>query len=74
MRTKLGIFLVGLVVVVPVVLAGCGGSAEASGPGEGNYDSWGVHTQDLPDGRTVDCVIWQGYKSGGIDCDWANAR
>lgn len=28
-------------------------------------------TIKLSDGRTIKCVVWSGYKKGGISCDWA---
>lgn len=28
----------------------------------------------LPDGRSVTCVIMDGYESGGISCDWDRVR
>ena len=28
----------------------------------------------LSDGRTVTCVLFGGYKQGGLSCDWSGAR
>lgn len=33
-----------------------------------------VFDQSLPDGRTATCVWARGYKSGGLSCDWENAK
>lgn len=51
------------------VLAGC---AEPTAPGKTD----GVYEVIYPDvnGRKVPCVVWDGERSGGIDCDWAEAR
>lgn len=51
-----------------LLLTGCGSAGDNVG------DKWGTHPQRLPDGRTVDCVVWDGYKKGGISCDWGHAR
>lgn len=32
-----------------------------------------VHKK-LSDGRTVTCLLFDGYKAGGLDCDFANAE
>lgn len=32
-----------------------------------------VHKK-LSDGRTVTCLLFTGYKAGGLDCDFANAK
>lgn len=29
-------------------------------------------TIELPDTRLVTCMVYDGYYSGGIDCDWAH--
>lgn len=26
----------------------------------------------LPDARQVDCVVYSGYKQGGLSCDWSH--
>lgn len=48
-------------------LAGCSGgpSAEAAT----NTDVSGI-VVPLPDGGSVTCVVYEGYKAGGITCDW----
>lgn len=32
-----------------------------------------VRSVKTHDDRTVECVIYQAYKGGGIDCDWDHA-
>lgn len=41
---------------------------------DGNDDDIYTTTVHLPDGRSVLCVEYAGYKQGGISCDWANAK
>lgn len=48
-----------------LALAGCGGDqASKTGPIE----------QKLPDGRTVVCVLYDGYREASISCDWGHAK
>lgn len=59
----------GLAAIAAVLLlAGCGDA------GEGSLNDWNTVEHKLPDGRTVDCVVWSGIEKGGIDCDWDGAR
>lgn len=32
-----------------------------------------VATKELPDGRTVTCLIYISVRKGGLSCDWENA-
>lgn len=49
--------------IIAIFIAGCAGVDTTE------TDSREVN---LPDGRTVTCVVSDGNKSGGIDCDWDN--
>lgn len=59
-------------VLVLVALAGCSSSVEAKETD--TDDSARVIRVESPDGRTVFCVLWDGSREGGLDCDWLNAR
>lgn len=52
-------------------LAGC--SAGPSGDVATNTDVSGI-VVPLPDGGSVTCVVYEGYKAGGITCDWEGTR
>lgn len=64
-----------------LLLTGCGNSANMNGAdkdtavGDGTFGgSLGDYRVPLDDGRTVTCVVYDGYKAGGVSCDWANAK
>jgi predicted component of type VI protein secretion system len=47
-------------------------SCSSSGPEE--QENWSEVTVKLKDGRSINCLIWIGYRKGGPSCDWANAK
>lgn len=62
--------------VLALTLTGCGETAPDE-PGQAPVvvgDGMYVKTVDLPDGREVTCVVYAGYKAGGLSCDWDGAR
>lgn len=65
MRKTIAIALIATI----LALAGC---SEPSGPGatDGSYEV--IHV-DI-DGRSVPCVVWDGYNTGGITCNWGGSR
>ena len=50
-------------------LAGCSAESEAAT----NTDVSGI-VVPLLDGGSVTCVVYEGYKAGGITCDWEGTR
>ena len=68
------------ITVICMALAGCGSASELSTPAHGvrSVDSQcsagaDVFTEcivTLTDTRKVDCVVYSGYKQGGLSCDW----
>lgn len=68
------------ITVICMALAGCGSASELSTPAHAvrSVDSQcsagaDVFTEcivTLPDTRKVDCVVYSGYKQGGLSCDW----
>ena len=50
-------------------LAGCSAESEAAT----NTDVSGI-VVPLLDGGSVTCVVYGGYKAGGITCDWEGTR
>ena len=70
------------ITVICMALAGCGSSSEPSTPAHAvrSVDSQcsagtDVFTEcviTLTDTRKVDCVVYSGYKRGGLSCDWSH--
>lgn len=68
--------------IIMLALAACGvtgGSADTTetspacvASGGTSYGDLLTCTIELPDTRLVTCLIFDGYNSGGIDCDWAH--
>lgn len=52
------------------VLSGCG----TTGSIDQEQDGVQIVQPNLPDGRTVTCVLWSGYKQAGLSCDWQGAK
>lgn len=71
-----------------IALSGCASnSGDSSGnntnTNEANYEDEVTKTQHgkiIPvevktkDGHTVQCLVLDGYESGGLDCDWDNQQ
>lgn len=69
-----------LTVAAVAALTGCGSDAATDPPPQNAVpstgwtdDGFGVSTVDLPDGRTVTCVVWADPNSAGLSCDWQRA-
>lgn len=69
------------VTICAVLLAGCGASVEKAGTEKYDNTHADVPRGDLygqrvrlPSGQTVECVVYDGVKAGGVTCDWANAK
>lgn len=54
--------------VLGFALTGCGAPASTKvGGTEGTYEVIWVDINNTK----VPCVVWDGYKAGGISCDWS---
>lgn len=71
------------ITVICMALAGCGSASEPSTPAHAvrSVDSQCSQDEDggfrecvitLTDKRKVDCVVYSGYKKGGLSCDWSH--
>lgn len=71
------------ITVICMALAGCGSASEPSTPAHAVRSIESQCSQDedgdedfrecvitLTDTRKVDCVVYSGYKQGGLSCDW----
>lgn len=53
------------------VLSGC--NLQHTGSDEVG-DNLRIENIQMPDGREVECVVYQDHNEGGIDCDWDRAK
>lgn len=71
------------ITVICMALAGCGGASEPSMPAHAVRSIESQCSQDedgdfrecvitLTDKRKVDCVVYSGYRRGGLSCDWSH--
>lgn len=81
----IGLTAITMFLLTPVfllALAGCGSASEPSTPAHEvrSIDSQCSDMDDefsecvitLTDTRKVDCVVYSGYKQGGLSCDWSH--
>ena len=64
-----------------VTISACTAEPAAPPPGttavdKGEYTEDRIVQQDvkLDDGRTVKCLVFYGYRKGGLSCDWEAAK
>lgn len=72
------------ITVICMALAGCGSASEPAAPAHAvrpiesqcsdvDYDDYFRECViTLTDTRKVDCVVYSGYKQGGLSCDWSH--
>lgn len=70
------------ITVICIALAGCGSASEPSTPAHAvmsiesqcsaGTDEFRECVITLTDTRKVDCVVYSGYKQGGLSCDWSH--
>lgn len=81
MRNTICATLTTITLALCMALAGCGSASEPSTPAHAvrSVDSQCSQDEDggfrecvitLTDTRQVDCVVYSGYKQGGLSCDW----
>lgn len=80
MRNTICATLTAITLTLCTALAGCGSASEPSTPAHAvrSIDSQCTDMDDefsecvitLTDTRQVDCVVYSGYKQGGLSCDW----
>lgn len=82
MRNTICATLTAITLTLCTALAGCGSASEPSTPAHAvrSVDSQcsagaDVFTEcviTLTDTRKVDCIVYSGYKQGGLSCDWSH--
>jgi len=60
--------------VVALGLAACAGGDQSETHADTGYGDIDTYSVPLDDGRYVICAVFEGYKSGGITCDWEGAK
>lgn len=81
MRNTICATLTAITLTLCTALAGCGSASEPSTPAHAVRSIESQCSQDedgdfrecvitLTDTRQVDCVVYSGYKQGGLSCDW----
>ena len=76
--------LAGLLATIGLLsAAGCADGQTGNGKNDGpvpeynrytsNGDQFSHKTVRLPDGRQVDCVVFEAHYKGGLSCDWDHA-
>lgn len=62
-----------LALVLLLAVVACGSPSPADGPAVHKTIRhavvW-VEDVELPEGGSVQCVIFEGYRAGGLSCDW----
>lgn len=83
MRNTICAALTAITLVLCAALAGCGNASKTSTPAhaiaatgttcsEESGDAIQECIVTLSDTRKVDCVVYSGYKQGGLSCDWSH--
>lgn len=83
MRNTICATLTAITLTLCTALAGCGSASEPSTPAHAVRSIESQCSQDedgdfrecvitLTDTRKVDCVVYSGYKQGGLSCDWSH--
>lgn len=80
MRNTICATLTAITLTLCTALAGCGSASEPSTTAHAvrsidwrcsdMYDDFSECVVTLTDTRQVDCVVYSGYKKGGLSCDW----
>ncbi len=82
MRNTICATLTAITLTLCTVLAGCGSTSEPSTPAHavrsidsqctdgGTTNGFYECAITLSDTRKVDCVVYSGYRKGGLSCDW----
>lgn len=83
MRNTICATLTTITLALCTALAGCGSASEPSTPAHAVRSIESQCSQDedggfrecvitLTDTRQVDCVVYSGYRRGGLSCDWSH--
>ena len=83
MRNTICATLTAITLTLCTALAGCGSASKTSTPAPAiaatgttcskmSGDNIKECVVTLSDTRKVDCVVYSGYKQGGLSCDWSH--
>lgn len=66
--------IVGTLLVSAFLLVGCS-TAPADQPNTDGKIGEGMNVVEVDvNGTPVTCVVWDGFKAGGLSCDWESAK
>ncbi len=83
MRNTICATLTAITLTLCTALAGCGSASKTSAPAHAIAATGTTCSKEFSDGikecivtlsdtRQVDCVVYSGYKQGGLSCDWSH--
>ena len=83
MRNTICATLTAITLSLCTALAGCGSASKTSAPAHAIAATGTTCSKEFSDGikecivtlsdtRQVDCVVYSGYKQGGLSCDWSH--
>ena len=83
MRNTICATLTAITLTLCTALAGCGSASKTSTPAHAIAATGTTCSKEFSDGikecivtlsdtRQVDCVVYSGYKQGGLSCDWSH--
>lgn len=83
MRNTICATLTAITLTLCTALAGCGNASKTSAPAHAIAATGTTCSKEfsdnikecivtLSDTRQVDCVVYSGYKQGGLSCDWSH--
>lgn len=71
------LIIVAIALTTGIMISGCSGNgSETDSVDKSEAEYANVYPTEVKtkDGRTVQCVVMEGYKSGGLTCEWDNKR
>lgn len=71
MRNTICAALTAITLVLCAALAGCGSASKTSTPTHA-IAATGTTCSKMSSDNIKDCVVYSGYKQGGLSCDWSH--
>ena len=71
MRNTICATLTAITLTLCTALAGCGSASKTSAPAHAIAATGTTCSKEFSDG-IKECVVYSGYKQGGLSCDWSH--
>lgn len=71
MRNTICAALTAITLILCTALAGCGSASKTSTPTHA-IAATGTTCSKMSSDNIKDCVVYSGYKQGGLSCDWSH--